>query len=72
MNDQNELLLLATTEMPFGKHRGCKLIDLPETYVVWFHQNGFPEGKIGKLLGLLYEIKLNGLEYLVKDLNKHP
>ena len=54
--------------MPFGKYRGTALIDLPETYVVWFHSNGFPEGELGKLLGLLYEIKLNGLEHLVYKL----
>ena len=64
----NELHLLATTEMPFGKHRGLLLIDLPESYVVWFWEQGFPEGKIGHLLGLLYEIKLNGLEHLVTPL----
>ena len=68
MNQQNELIKLATTQMPFGKYKGTLLIDLPETYVVWFHQNGFPEGQIGHLLGLLYEIKLNGLEYLVNEL----
>lgn len=56
--------------MPFGKYRGTPLIDLPEHYVVWYHSKGFPEGQIGKLLGLLYEIKLNGLEYLVHRLRR--
>lgn len=55
-------------EMPFGKYKGTLLIDLPEPYVVWFHTNGFPEGQLGHLLGLLYEIKANGLEHLVKNL----
>lgn len=64
----NELQLLATTQMPFGKHRGVLLIDLPESYVVWFHTQGFPEGKLGELLGLVYELKLNGLEHLVNPL----
>ncbi len=68
MNNQNELILLATTQMPFGKYKGQLLIDLPEPYIVWFHENGFPDGKLGQLLGLLYEIKLNGLEYLVREL----
>ena len=63
--DSNDLEKLATTKMPFGKHQGVLLIDLPEPYVVWFHDAGFPEGKLGQLLGLLYEIKLNGLEHLV-------
>ena len=64
----NALLKLATTPMPFGKHQGVLLIDLPEPYVVWFHTSGLPEGKLGELLGLLYEIKLNGLEHLVTPL----
>lgn len=62
----NDLEKLRSVLMPFGKYKGYPLIDLPEPYVVWFHTNGFPEGELGKLLGLLYEIKLNGLEYLVK------
>ena len=67
-NPNNELEALATTTMPFGKYQGIPLIDLPETYVVWFHSKGLPEGKLGHLLGLLYEIKLNGLEHLVYSL----
>ena len=64
----NDLLKLATMKMPFGKYQGTTLIDLPETYVVWFSEKGFPEGQLGHLLGLLYEIKLNGLEHLVRPL----
>jgi uncharacterized protein (DUF3820 family) len=64
--EQNELFKLANTEMPYGKYKGIKLIDLPEPYVVWYHDKGLPEGAMGKLLGLLYEIKLNGLEDLVR------
>lgn len=61
----NDLVKLKTVQMPFGKYKGLTLVELPETYLVWFHANGFPEGELGRLLGLLYEIKLNGLEYLV-------
>ena len=67
---QNDLEKIATMRMPFGKYQGRALIDLPEPYVVWFHTNGFPEGELGRLLGLLYEIKLNGLEHLVRELKK--
>jgi uncharacterized protein (DUF3820 family) len=56
--------------MPFGKYKGFYLIDLPETYVVWFYEQGLPEGKLGVLLGLLYEIKANGLEHLVYPFKK--
>lgn len=65
---KNDLEKLATLSMPYGKHQGTLLIDLPEHYVVWYHTKGFPSGELGKLLGLLYEIKLNGLEYLVRPL----
>jgi uncharacterized protein len=67
-NYTNDLEKLATVRMPFGKYKDFVLIDLPEPYVVWFHGNGFPEGQLGQLLGLLYEIKLNGLEHLVHKL----
>jgi len=59
---------LVSMRMPFGKYKGWIMCDLPETYLVWFHSKGFPSGKLGELLGTLYEIKLNGLEYLLKPL----
>ena len=75
MNEDNEckpdaavLLELAKTRMPFGKYKGRLLIDLPEPYVVWFSQKGFPDGKLGDMLRTVYEIKVNGLEYLFKPL----
>ena len=64
----NILLELTTFKMPFGKYKGRVICDLPEVYLVWFHQKGFPTGKIGMLLATMYEIKLNGLEYLLKPL----
>jgi len=54
--------------MPFGKYKGWLICDLPESYLVWFHRQGFPEGKLGVLLSTMYEIRLNGLEYLLKPL----
>ena len=54
--------------MPFGKYAGWLLIDLPEPYLVWFRQEGFPEGELGAMLQCIYEVKLNGLEYLFDPL----
>ena len=62
----NDLIRLASTKMPYGKYKGVYLIDLPEPYVSWYQTKGFPKGTLGRLLGLLYEIKLNGLEELVR------
>ncbi|WP_421865230.1 DUF3820 family protein [Motiliproteus sp.] len=67
IGDPEILLELAKQRMPFGKYKGCLLIDLPEPYVVWFAQKGFPQGRLGQQLSLLHEIKVNGLEYLVRS-----
>jgi uncharacterized protein (DUF3820 family) len=68
--DSNELLGLAEMRMPYGRYQGRLLIDLPEHYVVWFASTGFPEGKLGRMLQTVYEIKVNGLEYLFEPLRK--
>jgi uncharacterized protein len=64
------LIDLVTIRMPFGKYKDYLLCDLPEPYLAWFQQKGFPPGKIGSLLSALYEIKLNGLEYLLKKIKR--
>lgn len=61
---------LVSVHMPYGKYKGKLICDIPEYYLVWYENNGFPEGKIGVLLSTMYEIKLNGLEYLLKPLKK--
>jgi uncharacterized protein (DUF3820 family) len=66
--DHAKLLELAATRMPFGKYRGRLLVELPEPYVVWFAGQGFPTGKLGDMLRTVYEIKVNGLEYLFDKL----
>jgi uncharacterized protein (DUF3820 family) len=66
--DKGALLKLAQATMPFGKYAGRHLVDLPEPYVVWLSRKGFPEGELGELLRTVYEIKVNGLEYLFKPL----
>lgn len=65
--DPDELRALLRYPMPFGRYAGRVLLDLPEPYVVWWKGRGFPNGKLGRLLALTYEIKLNGLEPLVRE-----
>ncbi|MBG7631034.1 MAG: DUF3820 family protein [Bacteroidetes bacterium] len=67
-NQQHELEKLANMKMPFGKFKGRHLIDLPEYYIVWYNNKGFPKGKLGDQLRLVYELQLNGLEDLVRKL----
>jgi uncharacterized protein len=66
--DASILEELVRTRMPYGRYQDYLLCDLPEPYLVWFHYRGFPPGRLGTLLGALYEIKLNGLEFLLKPL----
>ncbi|TXE10402.1 DUF3820 family protein [Gelidibacter salicanalis] len=66
--DKNFLIKLAHTKMPFGKYEGKFLIDLPEYYVVWYHNKGFPKGQLGLMLETVYELKLNGLEELIRNI----
>lgn len=64
-----ELLLeLVRMKMPFGKYKDQLICNLPESYLVWFKSKGFPQGKLGMLLQTMYEIKLNGLEDLLRPL----
>jgi uncharacterized protein len=65
------LPLLITTQMPFGKYKGTPICNLPITYLEWFViKGGFPKNKLGILMETMYEIKLNGLEYLLNPLKK--
>lgn len=61
---------LVTMEMPYGRYKGRILCDLPEPYLAWYYEKGFPKGKLGERLALMYEIKLNGLEYLLKEIKR--
>ena len=69
-NAEEHLKKLAEMKMPFGKYKGVPLIDLPEPYVVWFARNGFPKGELGRLMHTLHEIKVNGLEDLIRPFRR--
>ena len=65
-----DLELLITRVMPFGKHKGCVIADLPGNYLNWFAREGFPPGEIGRLLALMHEIDHNGLNDLLTPLRQ--
>ena len=65
-----DLEKLVSMPMPFGKHQGKVLADLPGNYLNWFAREGFPKGEIGRLLELMHEIDHNGLGDLLKPLRK--
>jgi uncharacterized protein (DUF3820 family) len=68
MFKKEDLLALANEYMPFGKYQGRILIDVPEEYLLWFANKGFPEGRLGLLMALALEIKINGLENIIEPL----
>ena len=68
--DSSILLDLVKVRMPFGKYNGRILCDLPVSDLEWFASKGWPPGKLGQQLATIYEIKLNGLEDLLKPLRK--
>ena len=61
---------LVTREMPFGKHKGTLIADLPGNYLNWFAREGFPKGEIGRLLALMQEIDHNGLKDILRPLRQ--
>ncbi len=65
-----DLEKLVTTQMPFGKHKGFLIADLPGNYLNWFAREGFPKGEIGRLLALMQEIDYNGLKDLLNPLRR--
>lgn len=65
-----ELIELANTRMPFGKYKDILLIKIPENYLLWMKQTGYPKGKLGVQLAQMLEIKSNGLEELIYPLIK--
>ena len=64
--DADKLQRLVTTEMPYGKHKGTLLADLPGNYLNWFAR--VPKGELGQLLALMHEIDHNGLSDLLRPL----
>lgn len=65
-----DLHKLVTMRMPFGKHKGVILADLPANYLAWFAREGFPKGQLGQLLATMHEIDHNGLRDLLKPLRQ--
>ncbi len=65
-----DLELLLTREMPFGKHKGRLIADLPGNYLNWFARKGFPPSEVGRLLALMHEIDHNGLTSLLQPLRQ--
>jgi len=72
MLDSTLLLDLVKMQMPYGKYKGYLICNIPESYLLWYKDKGFPKGKLGDLMATMFEIRVNGLEYLLTPLkNQH-
>lgn len=69
-SQQKLLVELAHAKMPFGKYKGRYLVNLPEAYLIWYRQKGFPKGKLGQQLEQMLDIKINGLEPLIRNIQR--
>jgi len=65
-----DLEKLVTMKMPFGKHAGFYLADLPGNYLAWFAREGFPQSELGQLLELMHTLDHNGLRGLLAPIQK--
>lgn len=68
--DKKALIELAHYKMPFGKYKGAYLIDIPEYYFTWFKQKGFPQGKLGVMMTQMHDIKINGLDEIIRKIKQ--
>ena len=68
MMDPTLLLDLVKMQMPYGKYKGYLICNIPESYLLWYKDKGFPKGKLGDLMATMFEIRVNGLEYLLTPL----
>ncbi len=68
INHEQHIKELVSFKMPYGKYKNYYICDLPEHYLIWYRSKGFPKGKLGNLMGTMYEIKLNGLEAILDPL----
>ncbi|MGA9652081.1 DUF3820 family protein [Pedobacter sp.] len=66
--DPTLLLDLVKMQMPYGKYKGYFICNIPESYLLWYKDKGFPKGKLGDLMATMFEIRVNGLEYLLTPL----
>lgn len=67
---KEDLVKLARWQMPFGKYAGRVLVDLPEEYLFWFRKHDFPKGELGDLMKLCLDLKIEGLDSLIRPLKQ--
>ena len=68
--NHDSLEKLVRLKMPFGKHAGQLLCNLPGNYLAWCARKGFPQGELGELLHLMHELDHNQIRDLLLPLKR--
>ncbi len=75
---RRDLEEIGRTHMPFGKFgpqfcppNGVPIYDLPAEYLGWFaSKGGFPKGRLGVLLKMVYQMKVDGSDIAFDGLRR--
>ncbi|MFO1484482.1 MAG: DUF3820 family protein [Verrucomicrobiaceae bacterium] len=75
---KDDLEQIGRTFMPFGKFgpahfppKGVPIYDLPAEYLGWFaKKGGFPKGRLGELLQMVYQMKVDGSDIVFEPFRK--
>jgi uncharacterized protein (DUF3820 family) len=74
---RNLLAEIGQTRIPFGKFgikayppAGVPIMDLPIEYLAWFHERGYPKGRLGELMAQVFEIKAVGMDSVFDPLRQ--
>jgi uncharacterized protein len=73
-----DLAEIDRTYMPYGKYgpkayppHGVPIHDLPADYLSWFATKaGFPKGRLGTLLKMVYQMKTDGSDFIFEPMRK--
>jgi uncharacterized protein len=72
-----DLAAIERMRMPFGKFgpqnfppHGVPIFDLPAEYLAWFAQKGYPKGRLGDLLKIVHQMKVDGSDFAFDPMRK--
>lgn len=74
---RNLLIEIDAMRIPFGKYgreahppAGFPIADLPIEYLTYFQERGFPKGRLGELMSMVWELKACGMDQVFEPLRQ--
>jgi uncharacterized protein (DUF3820 family) len=72
-----DLAAIETMRMPFGRFgpdhfppAGLPIYELPAEYLGWFAQRSWPRGRLGELLKIVHQMKVDGSDFAFEAMRK--